>query len=88
MQAPFNLETIRIAFPQLDHVHTQDSFQVISDRVCADSQVPSDVTQLLCQVLPVQLVSLEEGLLDQVSDFPALTAETECRIFQQAVDLY
>ena len=80
VQAAVSAEAIRVSSFELVYVHAEYALKVKSDSVCTYRKIPSDITEFLCDMLKIKVMSLEAVLLYKVCNFSAFAAQAECRV--------
>ena len=83
VQAAVSTEAIRVSGFELVHIHLQDFFEVVAYAVCPDCEIPSDITEFLCDMLKIKVVSLKAVFLYKVCDFSAFATQSECGVHHQ-----
>lgn len=59
VQAAVSAESVRVSCFELVHIHLQDGFEVVANSVCADCEIPSDITEFFRYMVKVEVVSLK-----------------------------
>ena len=86
-QAVLDGEPIRVPGSQLGVVHQGSIFQGVPGGDAQGVQVPDDISDLIQDLLSIQVVSLKDVLLDQVCGFSRFTCQSQSSIEQELLAL-
>ena len=77
VQAAVSTKAVGVSSFELVHIHLQNGFEIVANSVCADCEIPSDITEFLCDMLNVEVVSLKAVFLYKVCDFSTFAAQSK-----------
>lgn len=80
VQAAVSAKAVRVSCFELVHIHLQNGFEVVANSICADCEIPSDITEFSRYMIKVEVVSLKSVFFDYICDFSAFAAQAECRV--------
>ena len=80
VQAAVSAEAVRVSCFELFFVHAEYSLKVKSDSICPDCKIPRYISEFLCNVVKVEVVTLKAVFLYKVCDFSAFAAQAECGV--------
>lgn len=78
VQAAVSAKAVRVSCFELVHIHLQNGFEVVANSICADCEIPSDITEFSRYMVKVKVVSLKAVFFHKVSNFTAFAAQAKC----------